>query len=117
MFFVKNITISSLVTSIENFAFYSCSELETIAIGEGVEIISDYTFYYYYPLRNTIVSSSFTSNGDSTFYSCSELEAVAIGECMTIIGEYAFYGYSSLKSITNHVSVISICGYALSFMF
>ena len=65
------------VTSIGEYAFYNCSSLTSVTIGESV-----------------------ISIGNSAFQGCSSLTSVTIGENVTSIGEYAFFGCPSLTSIT-----------------
>ena len=64
-------------TSVNNNAFYNCSSLESVTIGDSV-----------------------TSIGDYAFYNCSSLESVTIGDSVTSIGANAFYGCESLKTLT-----------------
>ena len=58
-------------------AFYKCSGLTSVTIGDGVTSIGDYAFYY-----------------------CSGLTSVTIGDGVTGIGNSAFFGCSALQSIT-----------------
>ena len=58
-------------------AFYGCSGLTSVTIGDSV-----------------------TSIGSSAFYGCSSLTSVTIGNSVTSIGERAFSGCSGLKNIT-----------------
>ena len=64
------------VTSIGSYAFYGCSGLTNLTIGNGV-----------------------TSIGLSAFYNCSGLTSVTIPDSVTSIGPFAFYGCSGLTSV------------------
>ena len=57
-------------------AFYNCSRLTSVTIGNGV-----------------------TSIGDNAFYNCSGLTSITIGSGVTNIGEDAFYKCTGLTSI------------------
>ena len=87
------------VNSIDNYAFYGCSSLESINIPEGVTKIGRKVFYGCNSLESIIIPARVTSIGDYAFYQCSRLESITIPEGVRSIGSYAFYQCSSLKSI------------------
>lgn len=57
-------------------AFWHCSRITSVTIGNGVTYIGTYAFY-----------------------GCSSLTSVIIGNCVTTICKSAFYGCSSLKTV------------------
>ena len=75
------------VTSIGNNAFYECSSLGSVTIGNGV-----------------------TSIGNNAFYECSSLGSVTIGNGVTSIDGGAFYGCTSLESVTIKSTQLSSVG-------
>ena len=64
------------VTSIDSFAFYNCSGLTSVVIGDSVKYI-----------------------GWGTFGGCSGLTSVTIPDSVTVIHDGAFYDCSGLTSI------------------
>ena len=74
---VTSITLPSGVTSIETYAFYSCTSLASITLPSGV-----------------------TSIGGSTFYNCKSLTSITLPSGVTSIGDYAFYICSALMKMT-----------------
>ena len=77
----KEVSIPSIhqglpVTSIGDEAFYRCTRLTNVTIGNGV-----------------------TSIGNRAFYSCDSLTSVTIGDSVTSIGSYAFSYCDSLTSV------------------
>lgn len=104
----NNSLIPDTVTSIENYAFYKCSELTSITIPNSVTSIGGNAFQGCSKLTNIKIPNSVISIGMSVFYDCSGLTSVTIPSSVTSIGTWAFCGCSELTSITipNSVTVI-----------
>ena len=75
---IKKAVIESGITSIGNWAFYSCRSLTSVSIPDSVSSIGKYAFYR-----------------------CSSLTSVTIPDSVSSIGWGAFDGCSSLTSITH----------------
>ena len=73
----NNTTIPNSVTSIEDYAFYSCNGLTSVTIPNYV-----------------------TRIGFSAFENCSDLTSITIGNGVTSIGSYAFYGCDTKEIIS-----------------
>ena len=59
------------VTCIGNYAFYSCSGLTSVTIGNSVTSIGGAAFYGCYGLTSITIPNSVTSIGDNAFLQCS----------------------------------------------
>ena len=105
---LTSVTIGNSVTSIGVSAFYNCSGLTSIAIGNSVTSIGGLAFYNCSGLTSITIPNSVTSIGNYAFYNCSSLTSVTIPNSVTSIGNDAFSGCSSLTSITIPNSVTSI---------
>ena len=90
---MEKVTISESVTSIGNYAFSDCKDLEEVLFEEGSKLV-------------TI--------GESAFRECRSLESIEIPNSVTYIGDYAFCYCTSLESITipNGVTAIGSCAFA-----
>ena len=97
---------------IYNYAFYYCTSLTSVVIGDGVTSIGDRAFCYCDSLRSVKIGDSVTSIGTSAFYECTFLTIVVIGDSVTSIGACAFYYCDSLTSVEIGDSVTSIGAYA-----
>ena len=73
---VKTVTILAGVTSIGNYAFFSCTSLTSVTIPDSA-----------------------TSIGQAAFSDCTSLASVTIGNSVTSIGGLAFYYCTSLAAI------------------
>ena len=109
---LASITIGNSVTSIGNSAFYNCTCLTEVTIGNGITSIGDYAFQNCTGLTSVTIPDSVTSIGWSAFFGCSGLTSVTIPDSVTSIGQYAFSGCSGLTSIAIPDSVTSIGNYA-----
>lgn len=61
---------------INDYAFYNCSKLTSVTIGDGVTSIGSWAFYYCTSLTNITIPKSVTSIGEYVFCRCSSLETI-----------------------------------------
>ena len=109
---LTSITIGNSVTSIEWCAFEGCSGLTSITIPNSVTSIGQGAFHGCSGLTSINIPNSVTSIGSGAFYDCSSLTSVTIPNSVTSIRNSAFFGCSSLTSITIPNSVTSIGNWA-----
>lgn len=104
---VTEFIIPDSVTSIGDNAFYHCSSLTSVEIGNSVRSIGEYAFRNC-GITSIVIPDSVTSIGDWAFSGCSSLTSVIIGNSVNSIGSSAFLHCSSLMSIIIPNSVTSI---------
>ena len=80
------------VTSIGSSAFYNCSGLKSVVIGNSVTSIGIQAFYGCSKLTSVVIPNSVTSIGYEAFRDCSGLTSIEIPNSVTSIGSSAFYG-------------------------
>ncbi|MBR5550741.1 MAG: leucine-rich repeat protein [Muribaculaceae bacterium] len=78
------------VTSIGAKAFYNCTGLTSVTIGNSVTSIGAKAFYNCTGLTSVTIGNSVTSIGDEAFFNCYGLTSVTIGNSVTSIGSSAF---------------------------
>ena len=105
---LTRISLGNGVTSIGPYAFYKCSSLTSITIGNGVTRIYENAFHECNSLMSITIPNSVTSIGGDAFYGCSSLTSVMLSNGVTSIGGSTFYGCSKLTSIALPDSVKSI---------
>ena len=71
---LSSVSIGDGVTSIGDFAFYSCPNLVDVAIGNGVTSIGTSAFHWCNAMKTIIIGSSISSIGTSAFCDCSSLK-------------------------------------------
>lgn len=104
----KNSIIPSYVTSIGDFAFYSCHGLTSITIPNSVTSIGRSSFFDCRGLKSITIPESVTSIAASAFSFCSGLTSMTIGDSVTSLGAYAFQNCTGLTSVSIGNSVTSI---------
>ena len=105
---LTSVTIGNGVTSIGNNAFEDCSGLTSVTIGNSVMSIGKSAFEYCSGLTSIVIPDSVTSIGSSAFSYCSGLTSITIPDSVTSIGSSAFRYCSGITSVTIGNSVTSI---------
>lgn len=107
---VTSIEISVGITSISDFAFIGCTNLETITIPNSVRTIGREAFYNCKKLKNVIISddSRLTKIGGAAFEGCSALTTITIPKKVVEVGDAAFGYCTSLTNITIPNSVTAM---------
>ena len=112
---LTQVNIGNSVESIGDDAFRYCSALTQVTIGNSVESIGGEAFYGCSALTQVTLPNSVESIGYRAFYLCSALTQVNIGSGVTSIGDYAFRYCSALTQVNIPNSVTSIGGYAFNY--
>ncbi|MBO5269227.1 MAG: leucine-rich repeat domain-containing protein, partial [Clostridia bacterium] len=90
---ITSIVIEDGITSIANYAFYECSNLEILTLPASVETIGNYAFAECSNLGSVTIPASVKSIGNSAFYGCSSLATVNyLGTSEPSMGDYVFVG-------------------------
>ncbi len=92
-------TINGHSYAIYQFAFYDCSNLTSVTIGNGVTEIGNGAFRNCSKLTSITIPDSVTEIGGYAFEDCSNLTSVTIGNGVTSIGSGAFYDYDNLTEV------------------
>lgn len=110
---ITSVVIPASITKIESGsrakgAFFNCTNLKEVSLSSGLTTIGAYAFNSCTSLTSIVVPATVTSIGGNSFYGCTSLKNATLVEGLTTIDAYAFYGCTSLTSIVVPVTVTSI---------
>ena len=94
------------------YAFYLCTDLQSIVIPSSVAYLGDGAFTSCWSLTMIVIPDSVLSIAAQTFKGCNSLYGVTIPNSVTEIGSQAFLGCTNLSGIIIPDSVLSIGSYA-----
>ncbi len=106
---VTSITVPNSVIKIGNGAFCNCTGLASITIPNSVKSIGHSAFDSCKSLTGITLPNSIKSIGENEFLLCTSLTSITIPNSVASIDDWAFYGCKGLTSITipNSVTYIS----------
>ena len=110
---VTSVSMPESITSMWQYAFSGCQNLESVALPESLTTLGSYAFSSCKLLKTIKIPSGVTAIPERCFRACSSLESVTIPEGVTAIGDYAF-GYCNLNALTLPESLDKIGGYAFT---
>lgn len=105
---MKNVTIPTSVTDINNYAFAGCSELESVTISSSVTSIGECAFSGCTKLINIVIPNGVTLIKRETFSKCTNLSSVTLPASVKSIESYAFLNCSNLTEFSVPSAVVSI---------
>ena len=106
--FIKTVTVESGVTSIGDYAFCGCADLESVALADSVEKIGKDAFELCKKLTGVTFGSGVRNIGKEAFKLCTALESIEIPEGVTVIPERIFEFCDTLKTISLPLTVSDI---------
>jgi len=98
----------TVVSSIGEEAFKSCTSIVSVKIPEGVTSIGQGAFYGCSNLESVELPKGITTIPNNLFCECLSLKQIVIPDNVTSIGDYAFLGCYALPDITIPYGVIEI---------
>ena len=101
-------TVPKGVTSIKDFAFNDCRELEEVILPDSIKEIGEGAFYMCLSLRSIIIPKHVQEIKESTFHSCTSLRKITIPSNVFTIGAAAFYHCTNLTTVIIKRGVDSI---------
>ena len=103
-----NFSIPTVVTSIDDYAFYGCDSLTSVTIPDGVTSIGYSAFSWCDNITSIIIPDSVISIGNNAFAYCKKLKSITIGIGVITLGDSAFRDCDRLVSIVIPDSVENI---------
>ena len=109
---ILSVVVEPGVTSIGDYAFYSCLKIDTVSLPDGIKSIGEYAFQDCTKLVDVQIPQGVGSIDCYAFKGCSSLTKVAIPAGVTYIGESAFRGCSKLAEAEMPEGVAYLGNYA-----
>jgi len=97
---VSNGGIDYTVTEIGSFAFYECSDLESVTLPSSLESIGMYSFTKCTSLRTISIPNHVSSIGTYAFWGCVNIVSLTLPSALKSIESHTFYECRNLKSMT-----------------
>ena len=95
-------------------AFYGCSFIKSIVLGDGMTQIGRCAFSGCNALTDIVVPDTVTSFGDEAFRGCNSLHSIELPLLLTEIGAYMFDGCVNLSAVELSPNLVSIGEYAFA---
>ena len=105
---VTSVSMPEGITSIGQYAFSGCQNLESVTLPESLTTLGSEAFSGCQNLESVALPGSLTTLGDRTFEACELLKTIKIPSGVTAIPDQCFYGCSSLESVTIPEGVTAI---------
>lgn len=96
------------VTSIGDFAFYSCDELTSLSIPDNITEIGNSAFYNCQKLSIVTFSRNFSKIGSSAFAYCVNLTNIALPKSLNELGTSVFYNCKALTTVIFECNLTNI---------
>lgn len=97
---IYSVAIPNTITTIGEYAFMDCRRLVTIQLPNSITSIGRSAFVNCMAIKNITLPESLTRIEDATFSNCLSLTHIDIPNSVTTIGDYAFSACDSLASVT-----------------
>ena len=111
---LESVVLSDSLKTIVDYAFYGDTALESAILGNGVETIGDYAFYGDTALATVSLGNKLEAIGKSAFRKCAQLTEVTLPQGLQTVGDYAFYECTALGNISVPDSLTSVGKYAFA---
>lgn len=105
---LQSVKIGNGVTKIEDYAFMDCANLRQVEFGDHVTEIGTYAFCRCSSLEEIILPDSVKTIGDHAFADCKKLNNVDLGHGLVTIGDGALRDCDDLTEIVIPESVTSL---------
>ena len=112
---VKEYILGNEITGIGNYAFYHCSNVESITISSNATQIGSNAFSGCSSLSSITLPEGVTNIDNNAFSGCVSLTSVDIPSSVINLSTNAFGGCSNLQKVTLRSNIITSASYATAY--
>lgn len=105
---LQEVEFSNSVATLGEGVFQNCANLEKISLPNSINSTGKYTFRYCYKLKSATLSNSMPRIEEDTFAFCDSLVSVTIPNSVSTIGKSAFFSCNNLREVIFGSGVTSI---------
>ena len=106
--YIRSAKIENSVTRVGTYAFYQCTSLTHVTIGENIAVIGNSAFNGCTSLAEIAIPDSVLTIGNYAFSDCGAVAGLKIGNSVTSLGNNVFSNCTGLSEITIPNSVTTI---------
>ena len=103
---LKNVIVTGEITSVGDYVFRGCKNLESIILPSSVVSIGNGAFYECTNLLSVSIPDAVTGIAAEAFYNCGNLQTILLPSNLQNIGQNAFYGCDQLLEKENYISYL-----------
>lgn len=96
---LKTLSLGGVLTALPAYTLFDCNDLEAILLPQTITSVGNFAFYSCKRLRY-IPLDGLQKIGEYAFHSCSALTVLTLGEELTSIGIGAFEGCNAIRRMT-----------------
>lgn len=105
---VKNFSVAGQTTTVKEYAFEVCNNLEEIILPDELTKIENFAFYECKNLTTMVIPNKIEIINEATFMGCENLKEIKIPEKVETIKQWAFANCTKLEKIVILDNVIEI---------
>ena len=96
---IKDLVIPESIITINDYAFYGCSALQSAVISNDVKFVGSHAFCACTGLTCATIGNSVERIGSYAFGNCSNLKDLTVGEAVNSVDRYSFCDCNSLETV------------------
>lgn len=111
---IKSVNIQEGVTTIGNYSFYGCANMQSVHLPSTLKTVGSYAFYSCMDLKELDLPQGVTTLNNYCFSGCTSLRSVVVPASVKTMGTYVFSGCTLIESAVIEAPLTSVPNYTFS---